>query len=135
MLGQALGQVNWIAVALGAVFNMALGSLWYGPLFGKLWLSLIGKKQEEIESSPAMYLVPLVLSFISALVLAIFIEALGVTTAGIGILVGAILWIGIGGASGLTTAFFEDKKKGVWLLFAVYQLIVYLVQGLVFAIW
>jgi hypothetical protein len=31
-------QVNWIAVALGAVFNMVIGSVWYGPLFGNLWL-------------------------------------------------------------------------------------------------
>mgnify|MGYP001090013640 CR=1 FL=1 len=36
------GRVNWIAVVLGGVFSMILGFLWYGPLFGKLWLRTIG---------------------------------------------------------------------------------------------
>lgn len=135
MLGQAFGQINWIAVAIGAVFNMALGSLWYGPLFGKAWLSFIGKKKEEIRSSPAMYLVPLVLAFVSALLLALLVEALGITAWWKGILIGAVLWLGIGATAGLTTSFFEDKHKGLWLLFTLYQLIVFAAQGLVFAIW
>ena len=135
MSGQAFVQINWIAVALGAVFNMALGTLWYGPLFGKAWVALMGKKEDEIQSSPAMYLVPLVMAFISALVLAFLIEALGITVWWQGIGLGAILWTGIGATAGLTTSFFEDKKKGVWLLFALYQFVVFVVQGLVFAIW
>jgi hypothetical protein len=49
------GQVNWVAVVLGAVFSMLLGFLWYGPLFGKLWLRSIGKKQEELSSNAGMY--------------------------------------------------------------------------------
>ena len=35
-------QVNWIAIVIVAVFNMILGTLWYGPLFGKLWMRIIG---------------------------------------------------------------------------------------------
>jgi len=30
------GQVNWVAVVLGAVFSMLLGFLWYGPLFADM---------------------------------------------------------------------------------------------------
>ena len=56
-------QINWIAVVIGSVFNMILGALWYGPLFGKLWLRLIDKKREEMQGSPAMY----ILSFIAGL--------------------------------------------------------------------
>ena len=57
-------QVNWLAVLLGGVFSMILGFLWYGPLFGKLWLRAIDKKEEELKSSPAIY----VLAFLGALV-------------------------------------------------------------------
>ena len=53
-------QVNWIAVLIGGVFNMVFGSLWYGPLFGKVWLKAIGKSADELESSATMYLLPLV---------------------------------------------------------------------------
>ena len=49
-------SVNWLAVIVGTVVSMALGTLWYGPLFGKTWLRLIGKSPEEIESEPTMYM-------------------------------------------------------------------------------
>ncbi|HEY9721174.1 MAG TPA: DUF1761 domain-containing protein [Oscillatoriaceae cyanobacterium] len=32
-----MGPVNWLAVVLGAVAFFAVGALWYGVLFGKMW--------------------------------------------------------------------------------------------------
>jgi len=32
-----MGPVNWLAVVLGAVAFFAVGALWYGVLFGKVW--------------------------------------------------------------------------------------------------
>ena len=32
-----MGAVNWLAVVLGALAFLAVGALWYGPLFGKAW--------------------------------------------------------------------------------------------------
>ncbi len=46
-----LSQVNWLAVAVTAIVTFALGALWYGPLFGKAWLSAVGLKKEELGSS------------------------------------------------------------------------------------
>jgi hypothetical protein len=54
----------------------------------------MGKTKEEIESSPLIYLGPLITAFVSALVLALIVEA-----------------------------------------FAAYQLVVFAVQGIVFALW
>lgn len=30
--------INYVAVVLAAVANMILGFVWFGPLFGKLWI-------------------------------------------------------------------------------------------------
>jgi hypothetical protein len=30
-------QVNYLAIAIALVVKAALGSLWYGPLFGRIW--------------------------------------------------------------------------------------------------
>lgn len=39
-------NVNWLAVAVGAVLAYALGYLWYSPkLFGKKWAEGVGLKQ------------------------------------------------------------------------------------------
>jgi hypothetical protein len=32
-----MGQINLLAVVLGALAFFAIGALWYGPLFGKPW--------------------------------------------------------------------------------------------------
>ena len=37
-----MGNVNLLAVFLGALAFFAVGALWYGPLFGKAWKDLTG---------------------------------------------------------------------------------------------
>ena len=69
--------VNWLAVLVGVVASNALGFLWYGPLFGKTWLSMIGKKQEELKSSPSMYAVTALASAITMVVLSLIVHAFG----------------------------------------------------------
>ena len=130
-----LTQVNWIAVIVGGIFNMVFGSLWYGPLFGQAWLRAIGKKQEDIQSSPTIYILPFLAGVASAYVLAVIISGLGVTAWWQGLIVGAIVWVGIGSAATLTTGTFEGQPRAAWLLFALYQLVVYGVLGVVFVLW
>lgn len=132
---QYFGQVNWVAVILGGIFNMAFGALWYGPLFGKAWLKAIGKKEEDIQSSAGMYMLPLIAGLVSAYILAVLIEGLGIVDWWQGIIMGAIVWVGIGSTAVLTTGTFEDQPRAAWLLFSLYQLVVFIVEGLVFAIW
>ena len=127
--------VNWIAVVIGAVFNLAFGAVWYGPLFGKLWLRVIGKKEDEIQSSATMYLLPLLAGLASSYVLAAIITGLGITLWWQGISIGIILGLGLGASATLTTGTFEDSPRGAWLLFTAYQLVVFAGQGLMFALW
>lgn len=42
--------INYWAVLVAALANMVVGSLWYGPLFGKLWMKLAGLTKESIKS-------------------------------------------------------------------------------------
>jgi len=128
-------QVNWIAVVVGGVFNMAFGALWYGPLFGKAWLRATGKSSDEIKSNAMMYLLPMLAGLVAAYVLAIMIAGLGITIWWQGMLIGAVLWLGIGATGTLTTGTFEESPRAAWFLFAVYQLIVYAAQGLMFVLW
>lgn len=44
-----LFDVNWIAVAVGAVMGFVVGGLWYGPLLGKQWLSAVGLTEEDVQ--------------------------------------------------------------------------------------
>lgn len=60
--------VNWWAVAVAAVANMVIGYLSYGPLFSGVFLRLRGKRREDIEASPAVYPLGLVMGFITSYV-------------------------------------------------------------------
>ena len=38
---------NYLVLGLAVVVSFAFGFLWYGPLFGKTWVQLMGIKKEE----------------------------------------------------------------------------------------
>ena len=42
--------INYLAVVVAIVWNMALGMLWYGPVFGKMWKSLMGFTDESMKA-------------------------------------------------------------------------------------
>ncbi|MCR4260959.1 MAG: DUF1761 domain-containing protein [Candidatus Colwellbacteria bacterium] len=44
-------NINLIGVALAGVLGMFIGFSWYGPLFGKQWVQLMGFTKEDIEEA------------------------------------------------------------------------------------
>ena len=52
-----MGPVNWVAVVLGAVAFFAVGAVWYGALFGKVWQRETGLTTEQLTSGFSMPLV------------------------------------------------------------------------------
>lgn len=42
--------INYAAVITAAIANMAVGMLWYGPLFGKQWQKLMGFTTESMKA-------------------------------------------------------------------------------------
>ena len=127
--------VNWLAVLVAAVVNMVVGFLWYGPLFSRLFLRLVGKREDEVESTPIVYVLGFVMGFVTTYVLAVIIVSAGVTTWWGGAVTGAVVWIAIGTLTSANTIMYEDRKVGLWLLFSSYQLVVLAIAGVLFAVW
>lgn len=127
--------VNWLAVLVAAVVNMIVGFLWYGPLFSGTFLRLIGKREEEIEASPVVYLLGFVMGLVTTYVLAVIIAGAGVATWWGGAAIGAVVWIAIGALTSANTILYEDRPVGLWLLFSSYQLVVLTIAGILFAVW
>lgn len=127
--------VNWLAVVVGAVVNMVIGFLWYGPLFGTTWMQWIGKSADEIESDSSMYIFSAASALVTAFVLALTVAAFGATTLTGGALLGAIVWLGIGASATLVYSIFEGPPLNVWTLHVGYQLVVFVIMGALFAVW
>jgi hypothetical protein len=131
-----LTNIDWIAVILGAILNMILGSLWYGVFFGKKWLTLMEKSKEDFEGgNGSIYIITFAAALVSAALLSFIINGLGISTWYGGLITGSVLWLGFGAAATLTISLYEDRKISLWVLFGLYQLIIFAVQGLAFAIW
>lgn len=47
-----MGDINLLAVLLGALAFFVVGALWYGPLFGKTWRAMNGITDEVIKAGP-----------------------------------------------------------------------------------
>jgi hypothetical protein len=127
--------VNWLAVVVGMIVSMAMGALWYGPLFGNLWLSMIGKTVDEIEGDPMDYIKTAVAAFIAMLFLNLVVVSFGVQSLIGGVVTGVLTFIGFGATMTFVYTTFEGPEEKVWLLYAAYQLVVFAIMGAVFAVW
>lgn len=43
----AFGEFDWLAIIVGTAVFVAVGWLWYGPLFGKAWSSATGQPMQS----------------------------------------------------------------------------------------
>lgn len=76
LYGNPAVSINWLGALLALIAAMAIGSIWYGPLFGKRWMKLVGLKRGE--SSPLTpMLIMLVLAAVQVFVMAHFIAYAG----------------------------------------------------------
>ena len=68
-------EISWLGVSAAAVSAFMLGGLWYGPLFGRRWMALVGLSEEDAKSgNPAkIFGGALLLSFVAAFVFAMFL--------------------------------------------------------------
>ncbi len=131
-------QIHWLAVVVGTVAFMGLGFLWYGPLFGKPWLAAmekLGRKREDMTMSPGLIVVNVVTAFISNLVLDLVILGFGATQWWVGLIAGAVVWVGVGATAATTSSVFEGRPWALWTIFFFYELVLYAGMGVVYTVW
>ena len=136
-------EINYLAVLLCAVLSMVIGAIWYGPLFGKKWMEIVGatnldkeeRKKMQKQAGP-LYAIQFVLSLFQVYVLAYYIagwkDASGLENS-LWIWAAFIMPIVAGGAM-----WNNDSRKIAWARFLIqagYQLILFVVFGLVLGMW
>lgn len=135
--------VNYLAIAVGAILSMAVGFVWYGPIFGKKWMEIIGVDEEDMrkredmqKNSGPLYGVQFLLTLFQVLVLA---HLIGDTQ-----LVGGLersLWIWaafILPTLAGTAMWNTDEKKVKWARFLIqggYQLVMFATYGALLQFW
>ncbi|MBI4592372.1 DUF1761 domain-containing protein [Candidatus Uhrbacteria bacterium] len=130
-------EENYLAVLVAAIASMVLGSLWYGPLFGKQWMALSGVTKEKIEQDKPnmgkLYAIQAVASLIMAYVLFHFIypatslsEALEWT---------GWIWLGFIATVTLGNVLWHGRPKALWVFENAYYLLNLLIMTTILYSW
>ncbi len=137
--------VNYWAILASAVFMMVLGALWYGPLFGKQWASLMGlklpeqmdenMKREMMKSYALMAIGALLMSFVFSHILVFAKAYLGTSGVSAGLQAGFWNWLGFIAPLTLGPVLWEGKPWKLWFINAGYYLVGLLAIGVVLAVW
>ncbi|HKC14956.1 MAG TPA: DUF1761 domain-containing protein [Patescibacteria group bacterium] len=124
--------VNYTAVLAAAVAAMAVGYIWYGPLFGKTWIKLTGAKEMGNKNDmPKTYVIQFVASVVTAYVLAAFLGLTGTTGLTGALMVAFWAWLGFQAVEKVGVVLWEGKSWNLFFLGAAGQLVTILVMAAV----
>lgn len=135
---------TYALILIGAVVSLVVGSIWYGPLFGKKWLTIIGATELDIEKRKEMqkkamplYAIQFLLTLVQLFVLINQMTYGGWTKQAIG--VSFFYWLGFVMPTIAGSAMWNnDPSKVKWVRFLIqsgYQLVMFLIYGLMIQQW
>jgi hypothetical protein len=131
---------NGLTIIIAAVVSFFIGMLWYGPLFGKTWISLQGFSKKDINQSKKKgmgktILVAFLSNLIVAFVFAKILLMIGVTDLFGGIVIGFWLWLGFVATTTLGSVLWENKSFNLWFLNNSFNVINLIVIGAILGNW
>ena len=136
--------LNYWAILVAVVAINVLGALWYGPLFGKLWMNLSGwseadrammKTPEGKKKGTRAMLLGLIPSIVMVYVLAHIVYAYDAITLALGIQAGFWVWLGFIATVLFNAVLYERKPVKLYLLNIGYYFVALLIAGVILAIW
>ncbi len=127
-------------VIIAAIASMILGMIWYGPLFGELWMKLSGltKKDQETAKKKGMT-AHMVAAFLGSVVMAfamdMLFQALRVTNIGAAWAIGLIIWIGFMLTLTMSSVLWEGKPFALYALNNAYNLVNMMIVSSIVAVY
>jgi len=134
--------VNFLAVLVAAIVIFVLGGLWYSPV-------LFVKTEEQMRAEAASANMPLLYTsaFVTALITSLVMaHLLGHFAAAVdpsvmqlnaahGAMFGFVCWLGFAAPTSYATAIFSGQPKQLWLINTSYNLVSFMLAGLILAVW
>jgi hypothetical protein len=132
--------INVGGVITAAIASVIVGSLWYGPLFGKLWMKEMGMQKPESMSPEAKqkmmqsYGITTVAAIVMAIVINQLVNILGSSVSWY--MLTLILWLGfIVPTIALNSVLWEGKSWKLYGVNVLYYLVMIGVHAAIFTFW
>ena len=137
--------INYLAVAAVAVLSIVLGTLWYGPIFGKPWITMMGFTKADMEKGKKdmwkYYLAGAFSALVFSYVMVHFVKYMllvpGFTMDPVqnGMLTGFWAWLGYSATTSISSVIWEGKPVNLWLINTGYCFVQFIAAGAIFAAW
>ncbi|MBB3764509.1 DUF1761 domain-containing protein [Sphingomicrobium lutaoense] len=123
-------DINWIAVLVAAVSAFVLGGIWYGPIFGKTWMGLVGVTEESMKEANMgkIYGTAFLLNLVAVAAFAMFLGDVDPAT---GAMYGFVAGLGWVATSFGISYLFEGRPLGLWLVNGGYHTLQFTLFGLI----
>lgn len=134
------GYISWIGVIASTVVYMVLGFLWYGPLFGKQFITVTGYSppgEGEEQPGPGMYVATGLCYLVAALATALLAGATGSDTVGEGLVLGLVVGIGYAVTLTVVSATFTQglpSPTGLMVITGGYNLVALVITAILVSI-
>ncbi len=126
--------LNWLAIIVATLSTFVIGAVWYGPVFGKVWMQENGFTEEDLKEAnmAKIYSTAFILELIMAINLALFLKGLSVQE---GLLYGFFTGFGwIAMAMGVNYLFSRNTIR-LWFIDSFYFVISFTLMGAILTAW
>ena len=133
-------NVNLLAVLVAGIVAMIIGSLWYGPLFGKAWMRLSKMTPKDMDAAKKKgmgkyYFAAFIIALITMYFLAVFLKSFGATTILDSIVISFFVWLGFMATYSLSDVIWGRKPFALYLMRVVETLITFEAAGIILTLW
>lgn len=129
--------INYIAVLIATVGAYVVGWLWYGVLFQRPWMQLMGLDRESMRSMSLSATQAMILGFVSTLVmvyvLSVFVSA--APDVGGALIIAFWIWLGFTATVQIGSFLWEGKPIKLFLINASQTLVAMLVATVILSLW
>ena len=136
-----IGQLNWLAVIVGAAIYFVLGALWYAPpVFGHAWQRSIGWDPGATppQMRIAAYAIPAAAYLVMAVAVGMLAAATGSDSLESGLVLGLVVGVGFALARTAVDATFTPNLPSPWVWFLItglYHLVGLVIVAVLVSVW
>ena len=136
--------INYWAVLVATVAAIILGTAWYGPLFGKQRMRIVGISMGEMtpavkQSMMKSYAILALTTFIMAFVLAHALSFASEITEAEGVLASVTtaiwVWLGFMVAPTISSVLWENRPWKYWFITSGYYLASLILMSVILTVW
>ena len=133
-------SINYLAVLVAAIASIAVGFLWYGQLFGKVWMQLMAFDKKKIDAAKKKgmgktYALGFLSTLIMSYILAHFVDYTQSKTFVDGAIAGIWLWLGFIATVQIGSVLWEGKPVKLYVINTLHYLVTLIIMGGILAVW